>query len=242
MDSRLHKQYQDLEESHWLFKVRDNILKDVAKKYFKQNASILDFGCNYGHSVQLLQRLGYRAQGVDISEVAIQYGKSIGIQNIFLLDEKKNNQETFDVVIALDVIEHIQDDERALKEISEMVKPGGLIVVAVPAYMFLWGVQDEVAHHFRRYTMSQLVSLSKRAGDFEIVRKTYFNTLLFVPIALFRLVSRLVQRNSRSSDLDINNAFLNTLFFGIFNFERKILKYINMPFGVTALLILRKKN
>lgn len=242
MDSRLHKQYQDLEESHWLFKVRDNILKDIAKKYFKQNANILDFGCNYGHSVQLLQKLGYQAQGVDISEGAIQYGKSVGIQNIFLGGEKKFNQESFDVVIALDVIEHIKDDQQAIKEIVRMVKPGGLIVIAVPAYMFLWGVQDEIAHHFRRYTMSQLISLSKKAGDLDVVRKTYLNTLLFLPIALFRLGSRIVRRRTQGSDLDVNNAFLNTLFFGLFDFERRILKHINMPFGVTALLILRKKD
>lgn len=241
MDIKLHKQYQKVQETHWWFRVRGNLLKDTAKKYLKPGGSVLDFGCNYGHTTKLLQDRGFNTFGIDISEEAIGYGRSLGISNIFLESEKSFPINSFDATISLDVLEHIKDDKNAFAHIVSVVKRGGIIVIMVPAYMFLWGVQDEISHHFRRYTLKGLIDLSKQVGDFEIVRKSYFNTLLFIPIALIRLFSNLFNLKSRDSDLDINNTFLNKLFFLIFDFERKILKYFNLPFGVSILLILRKR-
>lgn len=241
MDIRLHKQYQKVQEDHWWFKVRDSILKDITQKYFKPNSLILDFGCNYGHTTRLLRSLGYDAYGVDISEEAIKYGRSLGIENIFLESEKSFSENYFNAVVSLDVLEHIEDDQKAFDHIASIIKPGGIIVIMVPAFMFLWGAHDEISHHFRRYTLGELVGLSKRVGDFEIIKKSYFNTFLFIPIALIRLFSNLFNFKSRDSDLEINNVFLNKLFFYIFDFERKLLKYLIFPFGVSVLLVLKKK-
>jgi SAM-dependent methyltransferase len=241
MDIKLHKQYQKVQESHWWFMVRDNLLKDIAKKYFEQNGLVLDFGCNYGHTTRLLQDWKFKASGTDISEEAIKYGRSIGISNIFLDSEKSFLPNSFDAVISLDVLEHIEDDKNAFAHIVSVVKPGGIIVIMVPAFMFLWGINDEISQHFRRYTLDGLIKLTKQVGNFEIVKKSYFNTLLFFPIALVRLFSNLFNLKSRDSDLEINNKFINKLFFYIFDFERKILKYFNLPIGVSILLILKKR-
>ena len=192
--------------------------------------------------VKLLQNLGFNASGVDVSKEAIEYGRSLGIKNIFLDSEKSFPAGSFDAVVSLDVLEHIEDDKKAFSYLWETVRPGGIIVIMVPAFMFLWGVQDEISHHFRRYTLSGLVDLSRQAGDFEIVKKSYFNTFLFLPIALVRWFSKLFKLKSRDSDLEINNPFINKLFFWIFDFERKMLKYFNLPFGVSILLVLRKDD
>lgn len=241
MDAKVHKQYQDIQEDHWLFRVRENLLLDLAETYFEKGQKVLDFGCNYGHAVRILQERGYHAEGYDISEEAIAYGRSQGIKNIFSIPEKKLSSEHYDAAITFDVLEHIQDDAKAFSEIAATIKKGGHLIIVVPAYMFLWGMHDVVAHHFRRYTLSELVSLSEKIGGFEIVRKSYFNTFLFIPITIFRLGSRLLKLESRDSDFDINNPILDRLFFGIFNAERKLLRYISFPFGVSALLVLRKK-
>jgi len=238
MDIKVHKQYQD---THWWFKVRDNLLQDIALKYFPEKGRVLDFGCNFGHSVKLLQNLGYMAEGLDISQEPINYGKSIGIENIFVTSEKTFSANTFDAAIVLDVLEHIKDDKKAFQDITSLVKPGGIVVFTVPVYMFLWSTNDEISHHYTRYATTRLINLSKELGDFEIMKKSYFNTILFLPIAIFRILSLFWKNKLYRSDLSINNEFINKLFFTIFDFERKILKHFNFPFGVSALIVLRKK-
>jgi SAM-dependent methyltransferase len=167
--------------------------------------------------------------------------RSLGIKNIFLDSEKSFVENYFDAAISLDVLEHIENDEKAFAYIASRVKSGGIIVIMVPTYMFLWGVQDEIAHHFRRYTMQSLIEVSKKAGDFEIVKKSYFNTFLFLPIALVRLWTRFFVSHPRDSDLDMNSPFVNRVLHWIFDIERKCLRHVNFPFGISALLILRKK-
>ncbi len=240
MDAKLYKLYKEVQETHWWFKVRDNLLKDIAVKYFENKSLVLDFGCNYGHGVRILNNMGFDTWGLDVSEDAIKYGRAQGIPNLVLDKDKNFLPESFDVVISLDVIEHIEDDKEALEYITSLLKPGGIIVIMVPAFAFLWGVQDEISHHFRRYTIPQLQNLAKQAGDFEIVKKSYFNTFLFLPIAGLRLISLFLKIKSRDSDLNINNKFIGRVFYWIFDLERRLLRYINFPFGVSALLILRK--
>jgi 2-polyprenyl-3-methyl-5-hydroxy-6-metoxy-1,4-benzoquinol methylase len=242
MDLKLHKQHQQVQESHWWFRVKDNILKDLAKKYFKYGASILDFGCNYGHLVRLLQSSGYDSYGFDISEKAINYGRSLGINNIFLESEKSLMPASFDALVALDVLEHLEDDGKILNYFSSIVRSGGVVIMTVPAFGFLWGVQDVISHHFRRYTLKKLLHLVESDGNFKILKKSYFNTLLFVPIALVRIFTRVFVKNPRYSDLDMNGNFLNKIFFHIFDFERKILRYVSFPFGVSILLVLKKND
>ncbi|MDO8604224.1 MAG: hypothetical protein Q7K40_02370 [bacterium] len=112
----------------------------------------------------------------------------------------------------------------------------------VPAYMFLWGVQDDVAHHYRRYTKGSLLKKIKESTSLSVVRSSYFNTLLFIPIAIVRLGSKILGIRGRESDFDINSPFLNKLLFAVFNFERKILKKLGFPFGVSVLVVLKKSE
>ncbi len=240
MDAKLHKLYQDVQESHWWFQVRDNLLKDIALKYWKPGSKVLDFGSNYGHAVKILDNMGFDTWGVDVSEEAIRHGRAQNISNLILDREKKFLPESFDVIISLDVMEHIKDDNAAFQYISSLLKPGGVIVIQVPAFMFLWGVQDEVSHHFRRYTLPILLNTANKAGKFQIIKKSYFNTFLFLPIAGFRLFCRFFNIKSRDSDLNINNKYIGKMFYLIFDLERRLLKYVNLPFGVSALIILKK--
>lgn len=241
MDIKLHKKYQDIEESHWWFKVRDNLLKDVATRHFKLQGLILDFGCNFGHAVRLLSDWGYRSEGVDISEEAINYGKSIGISGLFLKDQRTLTPDSFDGVIAMDVLEHIEDDLEAVRHLKSVLRPGGTLVLTVPAFMMLWGVQDVAAHHFRRYSMTELENLISKVGGFEIVKKSYFNTFLFLPIAAVRILSRIFNLKARQSDFELSMPVVDKIFFSIFDFERKFLNKINFPFGVSILIVLKKK-
>jgi 2-polyprenyl-3-methyl-5-hydroxy-6-metoxy-1,4-benzoquinol methylase len=240
MEHKLHKTYQQIEQRHWWFVGRRQILYNVLNRYFSSGAKILDIGCNSGVLVEKLQRRGYEAWGTDISKESIDAGKFRGVKNLIVAEGDRQPFEdgTFDCVLALDVIEHIEKDGEALAEFKRLLKPGGMIVIKVPAFMFMWGLQDEVAHHKRRYS-KQLLRDTVTAQGFEIVRMTYFNFFLFLPIALVRLIQK-IRPPKRSSDFDLNNAFVNSMLKTVFLFEAWLLKFINFPFGVSLLLVAKK--
>ncbi|MEK7614413.1 MAG: sugar nucleotide-binding protein [Patescibacteria group bacterium] len=247
MERSFYKNYFKVEKEHWLMVVRRMIVKDNLKLCLDKNPAetkVLDFGCGSGIFVDELAKQGYQAYGLDISEEAVKFGMLQGVKNLGAIDAHKINfpDNTFDAVFTLDVLEHLEDEKWALDEIRRVLKPGGVAIIMVPAYMFLWGVQDEVAHHYRRYTKSSLLKKIKEATSLKTLKASYFNTFLFPPIAFFRIVSRIFGIKGRESDFDINSPLMNRFFFSIFNTERKILKHVRFPFGVSILLVLKKET
>ena len=245
MEKDFYKTYFEAEKNHWWFRVRINLIFDLLKKHkIPKTAKIFDFGCGSGYTVGCLQRMGYDASGSDVSAEAIEFGLSRGIRNLSVAQNSKIRppEGSFNLILALDVIEHIEDDSGAIRAIEKALKTGGMAIITVPAYQWLWGVQDDVAHHFRRYTMTGLTSIVKRSGEFKIVYKTYFNTFLFLPIAIVRMLSKWFNLRERESDFDINNRLLNSIFYFIFNLETHFLKFFSFPFGVSILFVLKKND
>lgn len=245
MDRSFYKNYFKIEKEHWLMRARRMIVRDNLDAYLGKGqigARLLDFGCGSGIFVEELAATGFDAHGVDISAEAVRFGELQGIKNLGVIDSHKIGfpDKTFDVVLSLDVLEHLEDTSWALQEIERVLKPGGIFVVMVPAYMFLWGVQDEVAHHYRRYTKGMLLREVKKSTKLSVLRSSYFNTFLFPAIALLRIMSRIFNIKSRESDFDINNPLLDKIFFSIINLERKLLKKIRYPFGVSVLAVFKK--
>jgi hypothetical protein len=126
-----------------------------------------------------------------------------------------------------------------LGEIWRVLKPGGLAIIFVPALMFLWGIEDVSSLHYRRYTKPELVNKAKETG-FTVIRSTYFNTFLFLPIALVRLASRLLP-TKRQSDMSLaGRGVINQILYQLFLAESYLLKYLNLPVGVSAMVVLKK--
>jgi len=245
MERSFYKNYFSVERDHWLMKGRRLIVSDILKKNLDKSAAkpkILDFGCGSGFFVSQLDKEGYDSYGLDISWEAIEYGKRQGIKNLGVIDSHKINfpDGHFDSVLALDVIEHLEDETWGLKEMERVLRSGGTLVILAPAFKFLWGVQDEASHHYRRYTMSDLVNKIKKSTNLEAVRKSYFNTFLFLPIAAVRLLTRWLKIKNRESDFDLNSPIINFLLSLVFGFERQLLRFLNFPFGVSIMLVLKK--
>jgi 2-polyprenyl-3-methyl-5-hydroxy-6-metoxy-1,4-benzoquinol methylase len=247
MDENFYKNYFEFEKSHWWFRVREKLIFYLLKKYSSTNSTtqlkILDFGCGSGILAGKLQNIGYQTVGVDMSKKAINYGKTQGVKNLSFFDGNclEFQNKSFDFVLALDVLEHIENEKPILTEFVRVLADKGTVIITVPAFMFLWGIQDETSHHYQRYNMSQLTSLVDSVS-FEVVRKTYFNTFLFPPIALIRIFSRWLNLKNRQSDFSLNNRLVNRLLYKVFDFERRLLNFFNFPFGVSILLILRKNE
>jgi SAM-dependent methyltransferase len=251
MNTDFYKTYFAIEKDHWLMKVRRRIVRDQLEKYARvllappgeAAKKILDFGSGSGFLVNELQKQGIDAYGVDNSAEAISYGTSLDIKNLSVLANKSPLHFAdgyFDCVLAMDVLEHLPEEQYVLSELKRVLKKDGVLVITVPAYMFLWGRQDEVSQHFRRYTMGRIIEVIRTSGDFDILKRSYFNTFLFPLVALVRMGSWLLNHKGQGSDFEMNNKLLNMLFFAIFDLERRILRVLNYPFGVSILLVLKK--
>ena len=242
MEKSLYKTYELAEENHWWFRGRRAIIDMLFKTYkiTKDHTHILDFGCNTGFFVGKLQERGFDITGVDMSSDAIAFGTKRGVKGLVVgKTPVPFPDNSFDVFLALDVIEHIKDDDEAMKDLFRVLKPAGQAFIMVPAFMFMWGLQDEVAHHFRRYSKKELIDLALRNG-FKIERISYFNFFMFFPILFVRLIQKLVPPK-RSSDFDINNRVVNYILTKLFVFESFLLRYINFPFGVSLLVVLKRQ-
>ena len=152
-------------------------------------ARILDAGCGSGRTLDDLAGLG-DACGVDVSPAAVRAARARGhAAFVAAVEQLPFPDETFDLVTCLDVVEHTPDDEATLAELRRVTRPGGRLLVTVPAYPRLWSAHDEANRHFRRYTRHTLVTAAIVAG-WRLERDTYFNSALVAPAALVRRFRR----------------------------------------------------
>jgi SAM-dependent methyltransferase len=234
-----------VEESHWWFVGRRRILSTFVERIIKalgnEDPKILDVGCGTGANLEMLSNFG-NAEGVDVSPEALTFCRSRGLDRVKLgqAEALPFPDQSFDLVTGLDVVEHLDDDSIGLKEMRRVLKPGGYALLFVPAFMFLWGVQDDVSNHRRRYTASTLRSVVKKAG-FEIERISYANLTFFMPILLGRVLMRATGfRPASENNLTVSS--LNGILGGIFGSEAALLKYINLPLGVSAICVARRTS
>lgn len=243
MEENFEKKYHDVETNHWWFKSRRKYLIDLLKNIPK-DSKILDIGCSSGVLLKDLENLGFDPDnlfGIDISEKAILNSKKNGLKNTFVMDAQNILlQEKFDAIIASDCLEHLENDEKALSNWNTLLKKNGKMYVFVPAFMSLWSYHDEVNMHFRRYTKNDLKSKMKNE-NLEIIKSSYWNFFLFVPVYFFRKISSIFNKNkSGESDIQIGNSVINKLLLQLIIFENKLLKKINFPFGVSVFCIAKK--
>ncbi len=234
-----------VEQTHWWYAGRRRILadflQDICRRVTGRRPRILDVGCGTGANLLMLSNYG-DAEGVDISEDALAFCRERGLEKVKLGAAEKLPYEdgTFDLVTALDVVEHLDDDLAGLREMRRVLRPGGRVLLFVPTFMFLWGLQDDVSNHRRRYRLPELRRVLEQAG-FEIERTTYANITFFMPILLVRKLMRLTGIKAESEN-NITVGALNGLLGRLFGAESVVLRYMNIPFGVSGLCVARLKD
>ena len=241
MYGHIHK----LEETHWWYVARRQIVFEwvlgVLDDY--PAPSVLDVGCGTGFNIAYLRAAGYdRVVGLDFASEALAFCRSRNLPYLVCGDGASPplRHESFDVVVALDLIEHLEDDVYALRELARVLKPGGSLILFVPAFNLLWGLQDQVSHHYRRYTAGELEEKLRTAG-LGVVKLTYANMFLSPLILAGRLVLRLFGNRIRgTSENDLHPAWSNRFLQAVFAAERPLLRHIDLPFGVSLFCIARK--
>ncbi|HEY6951605.1 MAG TPA: class I SAM-dependent methyltransferase [Bacteroidota bacterium] len=242
MEDELYRKFYEVETRHWWFVARQRIIEDliVRKAGIERGSRVLDIGCGTGAVLASFSQR-YEAYGTDTSPLAIEFCRKRGLQNAYegTLSSLPHPELKFDLVLLLDVIEHIDDDVAMLKDASNVLKPGGLALITVPAYQFLWSRHDTLNFHKRRYVKSQLRQVVEQAG-LKIEFATYFNTFLF-PLALVgRLFEKLFQ-GTTDRTLDLPPKPVNALLTATFSFEKNFIGNIPLPFGLSIIAMARKR-
>ena len=242
MDREYELQTHRAEERHWWYRGRRTVLNRVIKDLgLPQHARILDAGCGSGRNMVELSRYGtVSAIEVSPASVALARERCAGEVVEGSVLEMPFADASFDLATSLDVIEHLEDDVAALRELRRVVAPGGCLLVTVPAYQWLWSGHDEINHHHRRYTRSSLERVAEEAG-WEQVRTTYFNSLLLPAAIILRVLDRLSTKTTESSlDLWVPPSPFNWLLERPLALEAGVIAHGGrIPAGLSLLAVFR---
>ena len=235
------------ELKHWWFCARRRIVANLIAQFASTSRPlrIADIGCGTGASFEMLTQFG-QTVGVDYSLLALAFSRERGHSQLAAaaLPALPFQANSFDVVCAMDVIEHIKDDAGAVSELLRICKPNGLLVLTVPAYQWLWSVHDDINEHKRRYTRPQLQACLNQL-PVSVKRISYMNAFLAPPVMLYRGIRRLCRRFVDQSTATESDDFplpapLNWILTKVFTAESAWLKFSSLPFGTSVICIARK--
>jgi SAM-dependent methyltransferase len=239
MEQSYAQHYALLEGEHWWFRARRVILRDLlAQLKWPQRPRILEIGVGPGYNLLEVYPPDARLEGVEpdqgLARLAAKRSPAAVFQAPIDQLPPEIQDGCYDCVTMFDVLEHIRDDAGALRIVHRKLRPGGRVVLSAPAYQWLWGQQDIVNQHCRRYTL-RAIREKLQAANFSVERMTYFNMFLFPPIATIRLAARLARcQPAAEGDFRYVPTSSNAALFCLFASERIFLRLLNFPFGVSV--------
>jgi SAM-dependent methyltransferase len=227
------------DERHWWYTGRRAILAALIRRRLPlpEGARILEIGCGTGHNIAMLQGFGE----VDAAEIDAEAGAAASrrlgrpVMASALPDLAGVPERAYDLVALLDVIEHVDADRDALRSATRRLRPGGRLLVTVPAHPWLWSAHDDINHHKRRYTARSLRRLAAEAG-LRVEMLGYFNALLFPLAVAARLASVLAGRGDEGDRMP--PAPINAALGAIFGIERYMVGRVPLPAGLSLVAIL----
>jgi SAM-dependent methyltransferase len=242
MDRDYELQTHQAEDRHWWYRGRRTVLHRVIRDLgLPTPARILDAGCGSGRNMVELASYG-TVTGIELSPTSVRLARERQAGEVIegSVLEMPFGDDDFDLAVSLDVIEHLEDDLGALRELRRTVAPGGALLVTVPAYQWLWSGHDEINHHHRRYTRRSLRSVAEQAG-WKQVRTTYFNSLLLPVAILLRVLDRVNTKTTESSlDLWVPPEPVNLMLEGPLTLEAAMIgRGGRIPAGLSLLTVFR---
>lgn len=234
MERIVYRQMAELDQKHWWYRARREILADLIRREAcpAKKGRILEIGCGTGHNLEMLGAFG-KVDAVELDDEARAIAqKRLGrkVMQAPLPELAGVRDRHYDLIVALDVIEHIEDDSGALEAIATKLKPGGKFLMTVPAHQWMWSAHDVANHHKRRYSKRSLRSLVE-ASPLKLRKIGYFNSLLFPLAAAERLSSKL--RGSQAGEIKLPPPAINSLFEAVFAAERHLVARLPLPTGLS---------
>lgn len=242
MDIESYETMYKLEKNYWWFVGRRKIISNLLKKIFPGKIdNALDVGCGTGFNMRVLSKYSRNVCGFESSKHIINYADTqIKSSIIYGKFPDINIKRKYDLITFFDVLEHIEDDATALHEAYNLLKPGGVIMITVPAFQSLWTKHDEMYHHYRRYNSKQLKNMISSLNGLRIERISYFNFILFPFIYIFRIVKKHIKYDDYTSDFYRYPPIINSLLTAVLAIEAFLIKFIQFPFGLSLICTIRK--
>jgi SAM-dependent methyltransferase len=242
VDEHFERTAHDVEDEHWWYRGRRRVLLEVLRQLeLAPGARILDAGCGSGRNMVELAAFG-AVTGIELAPASLEIARRRGVGEVVAgsASSLPFDDASFDLVVSLDVIEHLDDDREALREFRRVTAPGGRLLVTVPAYQWLWSSHDVFSHHRRRYTRSTLLLAATGAG-WKPVRTTHFNSVLLPAAVAFRSLDRLRRSSGPPvSDLQRTPALLNGVLQRPLHAEAAIIRRgRRIPAGLSLLAVFR---
>jgi SAM-dependent methyltransferase len=238
MERVAYRQMAELDQRHWWYRARRDILAELIRREIQPpaNAQILEIGCGTGHNFSMLAPFGH-VDAIELDEdsrtlAEQRLGRAIMTSPLPELAGIKDRH--YDLIAALDVIEHIDEDSAAIAVIATKLKSGGKFLMTVPAHQWMWSAHDTVNHHKRRYSKSSLRELIE-SSPLRIDAIGYFNSLLFPAAIAERLASKV--RGKESGDLALPPALLNSALQHVFAAERHLVGRFPLPPGLSLFAV-----
>jgi len=242
-----------IEPTYWWFVARRRLVRLLARHFWRRQEqrpshdgehgglNIADIGCGTGATLTALASMG-RGVGADLSAVALRFCAEKGLRDLVRAPAEALplRDRQFDLALCLDVFEHV-DDAAAARELYRICRPGGALIVTVPAYRWLWSEHDQALGHRRRYRARELRSVLEGAG-FRVVKMTHVLSCLLLPIAAFRLLQRLRRRPPgapKTALIELPRP-LNTLLVCMLALEMHVAAAISLPFGVSIACVAQR--
>ncbi len=248
-------EYYNYERNHWWFQAREQIIVNFLRKEIQKNfherkdLKILNIGCSTGRTSEFLSIFG-NVTSIEYDEYCCEFARQkTGLKIIHgSITELPFEENSFDLVCAFDVIEHVEDDLLAVSQMKKVAKQNAIIMITVPALMSLWSHHDEINFHFRRYRLKEVKRLFEKEPSGKEIFSSYFNSLLFLPIYGYRKLSNLLKlgekRKGAGSDFEaFNTGILNTILYSVMKTEGY---WINLrgkfPIGISILYSYKMKK
>ncbi len=242
MESELIRAEERLEAEYWWFVGRRVILDRLLKHFVGRSGVALDVGCGSGRNLEVLARHADRVMGLDRSAAAAARAAARNF-TVFRADGHllPLAAGSADLMTALDVLEHMDDDVRVLAEFHRVLRPGGHLLLAVPAYRFLWSEHDEALQHRRRYMASELHIKLTNSG-FVVLKRSYAVFFAFLPIVFYRLFRGLFPKDPmapKASHVMLPGP-INWFFAELLSLEGRLMRIMNFPLGTSVVMVARK--
>jgi len=239
-----YKYMYELENYHWWFVSRRNLIEHIIRSLNFQTPAILDVGSGTGGNLLLLNKMG-KAYGIDISKQAVEFCQKRGLNDVALspIEKIPHKDKAFDMVVCTDVLEHVPDPIKALEEIKRVLKDNGKIIVTVPAFRILWSQHDDALCHLRRYEKHSLLNDVTEAG-LKVEKMGYFFFISFFAVFPIRIMRRFFagKTKARSDTTTLPPKPLNEFLKFLFKIEIRIADKVRLPFGTSLYTIISKKD